>query len=156
MNYEKNPSDTLVSIRQQFSRLFLSYVFMEVTAVNWKMTHTLRFIISVIAFQLLIKSRAKMTISEEDTNVTFSEILCTHTHTHQLFLPTPLTHTPVQAAYIYIAIYTLSEAFLEKPQSVTDRRPECDRRCRPETSQLQCMTCWIPQRSSKGEGNRRV
>lgn len=83
MKYKKNPCVTLVCIKQQFSRLFLSYVLMKVNAANWKTKYTLRFIISVIAFQVLIKTKAKKNISEGDKKVTFSEhvhvIYSTHT-----------------------------------------------------------------------------
>lgn len=66
MKYKKNPCDTFVCIKLQFSRLFLLYVLIEVNAANRKTKYTLRFIISVIAFQVLIKSKAKKNISEED------------------------------------------------------------------------------------------
>lgn len=66
MKYKKNPCDTFVCRKQQFSRLFLSYVLIEVNAANWKTKYTWRFIILVIAFQVLIKSKAKKNISEGD------------------------------------------------------------------------------------------
>lgn len=59
---------TLIRIKQQFPRLFLSYVLIEVNAANWKTKYSLRFIISVIAFQVLIKSQTKKNISEVDKN----------------------------------------------------------------------------------------
>lgn len=68
MKYKKNSCDTFVCIKQQFSRLLLSYVLIEVNTANWKTKYTLRFIISVIAFQVLIKSKAKKNISEGDLN----------------------------------------------------------------------------------------
>lgn len=66
MKYKKNSCDTFVCIKQPFSRLFLSYILIEVNAANWKTKYTLRFIISVIAIQALIKSKVKKNISEGD------------------------------------------------------------------------------------------
>lgn len=91
MKYKKNPCDTLVCIKPQFSRLFLSYVLMKVNAANWKTKYTLRFIISVIAFQVLIKTKAKKNISEGDKKVTFSDYvhMMYSTHTVPVFRSFP-------------------------------------------------------------------
>lgn len=87
MKYKKNSRVTFVCIKQQFSRLFLSYVLIEVNAANWKTKYSLRFIISVIAFQVLIKSQTKKNISEGDKNWLFLNIqkyMVYNTHTTPL------------------------------------------------------------------------
>lgn len=76
MKYKKNPCDTFVCIKQQFSRLLFSYVLIDVNAANWKTKYTLRFMNSVIAFRLLIKRKAKNT-SEGNKKVS-SEYTGTH------------------------------------------------------------------------------
>lgn len=143
MKYKKNPCDTFVCIKLQFSRLFLLYVLIEVNAANWKTKYTLRFIISVIAFQVLIKSKAKKNISEEDKKSYFFWIhmytwYTVHIQHHYLELPCPVSEKMYMQTSCKGAIF--DQKCCHSP-AWWDRRTSIN--------SLHSATFWMGQRSTK-------